>query len=416
MRVIVVGAGIGGLTVAIALHARGIECQVYESVREIAPLGVGINVLPHAMAVLRELGLMERVAALGIATSELCFFNRHGQIIWREPRGIGAGYTVAQVSLHRGRFQLELLAAAQERLGAHAIRTGVPLTAISAGDDGALPMATFTDRRSGQSFTDSGDVIIGADGIHSVVRRHFFPDEGPPHWSGNILWRGVTEGSPFLTGRSMFMAGHRPHKFVAYPITAPRTDGRLTINWIAELDRTARGLPGLDDWNKRGDFADFAPRFADWRFDWLDVPSLIAGAEAVFEFPMVDRDPLPQWRHGRVTLLGDAAHPMYPIGSNGSSQAILDARALADALDEAKAAGGGRSAVEDSLDRYEAARRPATAAIVASNRQHGPERVMDMAEARAPDGFDRIDDVFRAGELEEIAASYKRTAGFALEK
>jgi 2-polyprenyl-6-methoxyphenol hydroxylase-like FAD-dependent oxidoreductase len=203
----------------------------------------------------------------------------------------------------------------------------------------------------------------------------------------------------------MFMAGHRPHKFVAYPIRPVETDGLQLVNWIAELDRRDAGLPAPEDWNREGRLADFAPRFADWRFDWLDVPALIRAAERVYEFPMVDRDPLPRWTSGRTTLLGDAAHPMYPIGSNGASQAILDARALADALAE-------EAEVDAGLARYEAARRPATAAVVQANRAHGPERVLDLAEERAPAGFASVADVFAPGELEAIAATYKRTAGF----
>jgi 2-polyprenyl-6-methoxyphenol hydroxylase-like FAD-dependent oxidoreductase len=205
------------------------------------------------------------------------------------------------------------------------------------------------------------------------------------------------------------MAGHLPHKFVAYPITDPGPDGRCLVNWIAELDRRDEGLTEREDWNRQGSLADFAPRFDDWRFDWLDVGALIAGADEVFEFPMVDRDPLPRWTFGRVTLLGDAAHPMFPIGSNGASQAILDAQALADAL---AAVGTDGASLAGALDTYESARRPATAAIVLANRQHGPERVLDLAEARAPDGFDDVADVFEPGELEGIAASYKQTAGF----
>ena len=215
--------------------------------------------------------------------------------------------------------------------------------------------------------------------------------------------------APFLDGRSMIMAGHRPQKFVAYPIGAVDADGLQQINWIAELDRRDAGLPAREDWNREGRLADFAPRFADWRFDWLDVPALIGAAERVYEFPMVDRDPLPRWTYGRVTLLGDAAHPMYPIGSNGASQAILDARALADALaDEAD--------VDAALARYEAERRPATAAIVHANRPHGPERVLDLAEERAPDGFAAIGDVFARGELEAIAAPTSGSPGSSLRR
>lgn len=403
-RVVVAGAGIGGLVTALALHRRGIEVQVFESVAELAPVGVGINVLPHAMAVLDELDLVDELLPLGVRTGELCFFNRHGQLIWREPRGLAAGYPVPQLSVHRGRLHMALLAAVRERLGEGAVVTGHALRTFEQ-RDGRGVSVQLLDRAADSLVHDGGDVLVGADGIHSTVRAAFHPDEGPPHWSGNLLWRATSVVEPFLTGRSMFMAGHRPHKFVAYPITEPDGSGRCLVNWIAELDRTAQGVPSREDWNRPGDLADFLPVFDDWDFGWLQVGEVIRAAERVYEFPMVDRDPLPRWTHGRVTLLGDAAHPMYPIGSNGASQAVLDARSLADALAE-------EASVDAALARYEDERRPATAQVVLANRRHGPEVVMDLAEARAPGGFGDVSEVFAPGELEEIAARYKQVAGF----
>lgn len=411
MRIIIAGAGIGGLVAAMKLHDRGHDVVVYESVRQLAPLGVGINILPHAMAVLDTLGLVDTLLELGVATEELAFFNRHGQLIWREPRGRSAGYPVPQISIHRGRLQLALFDAAKERLG-DAIVTGHALT----GFDQSPGKVTIEldDRLNDRTVTDTADLLVGADGIHSTVRRHFAPNEGPPQWSGNMLWRATTQHEPFLTGRSMFMAGHRPHKFVAYPITEP-VDGLQTINWIAELDWTAHGMPSRESWNRVVERSLFDAEFSDWVFDWLDIPTLIAGADQVLEFPMVDRDPLDRWTDGRVTLLGDAAHPMYPIGSNGASQAILDAQALADVLTEAASAGSSGadpSAVDAALARYDEERRMATGAIVLANRGHGPEVVMDWAEERAPAGFDDVGDVFADGELEAVSDRYKRVAGF----
>jgi len=405
MRAIVAGAGIGGLATALELHRRGIEVQVHESVIEIRALGVGINLLPHAMAALADLGLLDVLVAQGVATAELCFFNRHGQLIWREPRGLAAGYPAPQLSIHRGVLQQTLLDAVRDRLGPDAVRTGAAVDSFEDATNGRVTV-TLGDRVDGSSCTDTGDLLVGADGIHSRVRATLHPDEGPPNWQGDVLWRSTTVMEPFLTGQSMFMAGHLPHKFVAYPITEPDEDGRCVVNWIAELDRRDRDLAHREDWNRVGDPADFAPRFDDWRFDWLDIPALIRGGGPVYEFPMVDRDPLPRWTHGRVTLLGDAAHPMFPIGSNGASQAILDARALAEAL-------ASTTDVERALQAYEDVRRPATSAVVLSNRRHGPERVLDLAEERAPDGFADVADVFAPGELEGIAAQYRQLAGFA---
>ena len=308
-----------------------------------------------------------------------------------------------QVSIHRGRLQLALLDAVVERLGADAVRTGARLVGFESHEGGARA------ELDGDVRSDDADVVVAADGIHSAARAALHPDEGLPHWSGTVLWRAVSRIEPYLTGRSMFMAGHRPHKFVGYPITMPDGDGRCVVNWIAELDRTDVGLRDREDWNRIGSLDDFAPRFADWCFDWLDVPALIAVGDVVYEFPMVDRDPLPTWIHGRVALLGDAAHPMYPIGSNGASQAILDARALADELSSARA---GTCTVDEALAAYDAQRRPRTAEIVLANRRHGPERVLDMAEERAPGGFADVGSVFAAGELEAIADQYKQVAGF----
>lgn len=389
-----------------ALHAKGIDVQVYEGVQQLQPLGVGINVLPHAMAQLDRLDLLPTLLPLGVKTGELCFFNQQGQLIWREPRGVDAGYPVPQLSVHRGRFHMALLAEARARLGEERVVSGHAVRGFAEQADGRVAVHVVP-RDTDTGFDDVGDVLVAADGIHSTIRSIFHPDEGMPQWSGNILWRATTRTKPFLTGRSMFMAGHLPHKFVAYPLTEVGDDGMCTVNWIAELDRRHIGLSKREDWNKVGVLDDFLPRFEDWVWEWLDIPGLVRGAETVFEFPMVDRDPLDRWTHGRVTLLGDAAHPMYPIGSNGASQAIIDAFTLADLLADT-------GDIDAALQAYDADRRPKTAAIVMSNRQHGPERMLDIAYERAPQGFDDVLDVFAEGEREAIAAQYKQVAGFSL--
>ena len=411
MTVLIAGGGIGGLVTALSLHAAGIPCRVFESVDRMAPLGVGINVLPHAVRELTELRLGEAVAAAGIATERLAYFSRHGQEIWSEPRGRAAGYNWPQISIHRGELQMLLYEATQARLGSAAIATGHHLAdwretedGPSGGPDGGVE-ARFVDRRTGiEVARATGSLLIAADGIHSAARPTVAGDEGPPVWKGAILWRGTSEAAPFLGGRTMIMAGHEFQKFVCYPI-AELNDGRQLINWIAERKFSADHAWRREDWNRPGRAADYLPVFEDWRFDWLDVPNLIRQAERVFEYPMVDRDPIERWSDGRMTLLGDAAHPMYPIGSNGASQAILDARVL---TREILAHGP----TPQALAAYEAERRPATARIVEANRANGPEQVMQLVQERAPDGFERVDDVLTEEEREGTAAAYKQIAGF----
>lgn len=399
----IVGGGIGGLVTALKLHRAGISVKVFESVETIKPLGVGINLLPHSVRVLTELGLAEELEQTGLPTAELMYVNKFGQKIWQEDRGINAGYKWPQYSIHRGRFQMLLLKAVKNQLGEAAVLTGHHLTSFENEEDSVA--AHFENKKTGESLgTYRADILIAADGIHSVVRKFFYPNEGLPKYSGRILWRGITEATPYLTGRSMIMAGYQDQKFVAYPI-CPDTaaQGSSLVNWIAELN--VETMPDRADWNKEIDKEKFAPAFKNWDFGWLNVPKIIEEAEAVYEFPMVDRDPLPQWTFGRITLLGDAAHPMYPIGSNGASQAILDADALGQVIAEQQDA-------ESALKAYEALRREATANIVLTNRQNGPEVVMQIVEERAPNGFANLGDIISDTELEEIAVRYKKIAGF----
>ncbi|MER7458873.1 flavin-dependent oxidoreductase [Micromonospora sp. NPDC126480] len=387
----IAGAGIGGLTTALSLHQAGFrDITVYDRATALRPLGVGINLLPHAVRELSELGLRDRVERLGVAPGSLAYYNRHGQQIWREPRGLDAGYRWPQLSVHRGRFQMELLAAVRERLGAAAVRTGHRLVGVRNG------VARFETAAGEVGVT--ADLVVGADGIHSALRRQHQPGEGAPVWNGLTLWRGTARAPGFLDGRTMIMAGDAEQKFVAYPI------GPDLINVVAE--RRGPGFAGPNaDWNRAVDPAPVIRLFEKWRFAWLDVPDLLRAADEILEYPMVDRDPIDSWTHANTTLLGDAAHPMYPNGSNGASQAILDARTLAFHLATA-------STVRQALDAYEADRRPATTALVLSNRRQGPEQVMVLAHERAPDGFAHIHDVIPPEELTEIATGYKKAAGF----
>ena len=402
MTILIAGGGIGGLITAMMLHERGHSVRVFESVPEIRELGLGINLLPHAFQHLDELGIGDDVVAAGIQTQELAYFNRHGQTIWSEPRGLAAGYKWPQVSINRGRFHQLLFQTACQRLGESRVYLNHRLTSFE--ESGDQVTAKFSDHSGETDQPDhTGDILIAADGIHSRARRIFYPDEGLPKYSGLFMWRGVSHGKVCRTGATMTVIGHLTQRFIAYPITEPDADGNAVINWIAIL--AVDEMLKREDWNRQGQITDFIGPFEGWQYDWLNIPDLCRSASANYEFPMVDRDPLPHWSAGRITLLGDAAHPMYPVGSNGASQAILDAKALCDVFADY------RDPVE-ALRAYEEKRLPATAEVVRSNRRLGPEIVMQMAEERAPDGFHDIEDVIPRVELEEIAAHYKQTAGF----
>jgi 2-polyprenyl-6-methoxyphenol hydroxylase-like FAD-dependent oxidoreductase len=409
LDILIAGGGIGGLTAALALQARGHRVTICEAAAQLRPLGVGINLLPHAVAVLDELGLLPALRAMAVETSALVFANRHGQTIYRDPRGLAGGYSHPQLSIHRGELQLLLWHTAEVRLGAAALHSGERIKA--AREDGDQVVAEI-ECADGSRRERRADLLIAADGIHSAIRRQHFPDEGAPRWNGMMMWRGTSWARPFLDGQTMVQAGHRRAKFVVYPIAPPRAGDRLQlINWIADRrlreDGIGGGLsaPSREDWSKPGLLADLLPTFGHWHFDWLDVPGLMQAHTQLLEWPMVDRDPLPHWRLGqRITLLGDAAHPMYPIGSNGATQAILDAQTLAAALSL-------DNALPAALDAYERERLPLCAKIVEMNRQEGLDAILDMAEERAPAGFARLEDVINPAEIDAYVKRYKAAAG-----
>ena len=400
MKILIAGAGIGGLTAALCLHRAGFDVEVYEAVTELKPLGVGINIQAGAVRVLANLGLEPELAKVAIETRELRYANRHGQTIWADPRGRHAGLPWPQFSIHRGEAQMILLDAARRELGDARLKFGRRIAGFE--QKGNTVTARFADRDGAIVETATGDILIGADGIHSAVRAHFYPNEGPPKWQGILMWRGVTVGKPYLGGNTMVQAGHHNQKFVCYPISRVHADrGESLINWICDMYMGDSAMLPREDWNRPGKLEDFLPKFADWKFEWLDVPAVIKAAHAIYEFPMVDRDPLPRWSHGRITLLGDAAHPMYPIGSNGASQAILDGEAITQEL---------TSGVdpETALQRYEQRRLAPMARIVESNRRKGLDIMLDIVEERAPEGFTDLDSVLPAPELEKIVGDYKK--------
>ncbi|MCA9967323.1 MAG: flavin-dependent oxidoreductase [Anaerolineales bacterium] len=404
--VIIAGGGPGGLTLALLLHQRNIPVRVFEAVPELKPLGVGINVLPHSVRVFHNLGLQEKLVANGVETSTLHFCNKFGQKIKSEPRGMRAGYRYPQVSIHRGTFQMLLFDEVVERMGRDTIVTG---HALESWRDTADGIEVTLRTRRGEAVTVMGCCLIAADGIKSTARSILYPDEGEPLYSGNLLWRFTTVDVPYFDGATMVMAGHYDQKWVCYPITKPDENGRCLMNWIAEMK--VPDWKQLDqDWTKVVSKEVFDALFREWGdWGWLNVAKVIDSPTTFYQYPMTDRDPLPRWTHGNMTLLGDAAHPMYPIGSNGASQAILDAECLADELASGKP-------ISEALEAYEAVRRPATAKIVQANRREGPDIILQIVEDRAPSGFERVEDVISAEELEAISSRYKQTAGFDLKQ
>ncbi|WP_236792197.1 flavin-dependent oxidoreductase [Amycolatopsis sp. GM8] len=406
MRIAIAGGGIGGLTLALALNRRdpGLDIDIFDSVPEFKPLGLGINLMPHAIRALDELGLRDQLAAVAVEAREFAFFTHHGQLVHREPCGLFAGYDYPHYSIHRGELHTILYRTVCERIGADHVHLNHRFTGLEQDDDQVR--ANFADDQGRAHETFTSDVLVGCDGINSGVRKTFYPDEGEPLFHGINMWRGVTRMKPFLTGASatrigaLFLSG----KLAVYPIRN-YTDGSgdQLVNWVAEAV-TDEQSPC--DWNARGNLDDFLPIFEDWTFDWLDCPKMLRGSDFVLSYPMVDRDPVDRWTFGRVTLLGDAAHPMYPRGGNGGAQAILDARALAQALDEG-------DDPRDALREYESVRLETVNRIVLTNRSAPPDKIIEVVEQRTSgERFDRIEDVISADEIKHIHEGYQRVAGF----
>jgi len=406
MEVLVAGGGIAGLTMALTCHQIGVPVRVFESVRQLRPLGVGINLQPNAVRELHDLGLAKELAAIGVPTKEWALVGRSGNDVWSEPRGLGAGYRWPQYSVHRGELQMLLYRAVLDRLGPRAVATGTRVAEYV--HDRESVRVALTDRDAGATRAN-GAVLIGADGLHSAVRAQMYPGEGGPRWGGAVLWRGTAPGPPIRTGASFVLVGNMTQRFVTYPISEPDpVTGLQTQNWIAELTFDPHRGWRRGDWNTRVGVDEFIGEFEDWDFDWLDIPAMIRRSEEIFEFPMVDRDPAPHWVVGSVALMGDAAHVMYPVGSNGASQAIVDARVLGAAFLEH---GVGRTA----LEAYQTALLDDMSALVLRNRGAGPVSILGLVDERCGGVFDNIDDVIPRHEVEHFMAEYKAAAGFAVD-
>jgi len=404
MNVAIIGGGICGLSLALNLKERGIACRVYERAPEIKELGVGITLLPHAMREFSALGLGDELLKAGIENRESRFYNRFGQLIYKEPRGKLAGYQYPEVCIHRGRLHMILYKATRDKLGSDAIRTDHECTGVEQDERGAT--VHFKAATGGARDSIRADVVVDCEGINSAIRKQFYPDDKIA-FAGINTWRGITRRKPILDGRTYMRVGSiLTGKIVIYPIIdAIDGEGRQLINWMAEIKRDTFTQ---NDWNKPGRLDDFFPLYESWRFDWLDVAQLIRDADQILEYPMVDKDPIDTWTYGRVTLAGDAAHPMYPRGSNGAAQAAIDARTLADLLAKNPDPGA-------ALKEYEAARAGSAAKVVRTNREHPPDFINIKVEELVGDRpFDNLDKYITQEELRALSENYKRIAGFAL--
>ncbi|WP_282181211.1 flavin-dependent oxidoreductase [Aliiroseovarius marinus] len=404
-RVMIAGGGIGGLSLALTLHQIGVDCVVFESVRELRPLGVGINLQPNAVRELFDLGFKtDDLDSFGVPAKEWALVGMNGQEIYAEPRGTDAGYNWPQYAVHRGEFHMALYHRFVERAGPDAVRLGCRATGYQVNDDGSVTVSLDTE--AGE-IHETGSLLIGADGIHSAIRAQMHPDQPPIHWGGAVMWRGTTLAKPVRTGSSFIGLGTHEHRMVIYPISHPDPDtGLALINWIAEVTYDDPSAHETMGWFRQVDTSDFAHHFDGWTYDWLDVPALIQGADATYENPMIDRDPIPTWVDGPVALMGDAAHAMYPTGSNGASQAIIDARTLGAMFLE-------HGPTQAALNAYDDKLCGPVSELILRNRGAGPFGLLNMVNDRCGGVFENIDDVIPADERAEFMAKYKSAAGFA---
>lgn len=408
-HVLIAGGGIGGLALALTLDQIGVRSTVFESVRELKPLGVGINIQPNAIRELFDLGITaDDLDAVGLPAREWALVGQQGQEIYAEPRGTEAGYNWPQYAAHRGKLHMMLHDKLIERAGAGAVQLGAKVTGYRKNDDGSV--SAFVSRTDGSETTETGTLLIGADGIHSTVRAQMHPDQPPIHWGGALMWRGTTRAKPIRTGSSFIGLGTHRQRMVIYPISAPDADadGYADINWIAEVtfDETEDRKSG---WYKPAKVSDFIHYFEGWTYDWLDFPALLNGAEVAYENPMIDRDPVSTWVDGPVALMGDAAHAMYPTGSNGASQAIIDARTIGAMMLDHGATAAALKAYDDALCAP-------VSELILRNRGAGPFGLLNMVNDICGGTFDNIDDVIPAAERDAFMARYKNAAGFAMEK
>jgi 5-methylphenazine-1-carboxylate 1-monooxygenase len=407
MKVLIAGAGLGGLALSLALQRRGIDFVAFDVAQELKPLGVGINILPHAAGELAEFDLLDAIEAVSVKTRELRYVNKFGQHIISEMRGRYAGHELPQFSIHRGMLHGIMLAAVRDRAGAGTVREGHRFESFEETPSGVI--ARF--RRSDQTLVEvPGDVLVGADGIHSMARAQLHPDDGGMLWNGTMMWRGTVDWPAFDGADTMIVSGDMQEKLLYYPIAQGAKPGTMLTNWVlcGEIAKGIGAPPERESWSRRGTMERALPYAKNFKLPDLNVLAMIEATPEFFEYPMCDREPLAKWGTNRVTLLGDAAHPMYPVGSNGAAQSIIDGKRLAHFLEM-------HDPIE-AIRQYESERIPVTSALVRSNRLGGPERVVDVVSERAPNGFDKLEDIISQDELIAISKGYAKMAGFSVKE
>ena len=406
-KVIIAGGGIGGLTLALTLHQIGVPFLVLETSHTMRPLGVGINIQPNAVRELFELGLTSEVlGTIGVPAKEWALVGLNGREVYSEKRGLDAGYKWPQFAAHRGELLMLLYRTLIERAGAESVMLDARVDKYIKRPSGEVDVSVKGS--DGSQFQISGSLVIGADGIHSAVRAQMHPGQPPIHWGGAIMWRGTVRAKPLRTESSFIGLGTHQHRMVIYPISKPAADGTVLTNWIAELtvDRNEGWLG--NNWFKEVPIESFAHHFESFRYDWLDVPTMLNKSECGYMNPMIDRDPVATWIDGPVALMGDAAHAMYPTGSNGASQAIVDARVIGAAILT-------RGLTPDALKLYDNQLCKKVSELVLRNRLAGPFGLLDILNDRCGGVFENIDTIIPLEERNEFMSKYKAAAGFAIE-
>ncbi len=404
-KVIIAGGGIAGLTLGLTLHQIGVPFTVFEAAREMKPLGVGINLQPNAVRELFDLGITaDDLDKVGLPAEEWALVGLNGREVYAEPRGLGAGYNWPQYAVHRGQLHMLLYDTLISRAGADAVQLGAKVTDYT--EDSAGVVATV--QAAGANHTETGAVLVAADGIHSAIRAQMYPDQPPIHWGGAVMWRGTVRAKPMRTASSFVGLGTHRHRMVIYPISKPDENGTALINWIAEVTMDDAGAWQQDGWFKPVAIDEFIHHFEEFRYDWLDVPAMLRDADCAYVNPMIDRDPVPSWVDGAVALMGDAAHAMYPTGSNGASQAIVDARVIGAKMFE-------HGVTKTALAAYDAQLCAPVSELVLRNRGAGPFGLLNLLDERCGGVFDDIETVISADERKDFMAKYKAAAGFAIE-